>query len=101
MTDPLGIFSGIYILLTAPGETDTDTYYNSEDSSRDIYLEVSGDGEYELTIEFTSDTEDAVKGLAAVCGASLAVMICVPLGLIAVIVIVIIIIVKVSKKKKN
>ena len=95
----LGIFS-IWMYLDAPGETDTGSWYNGEGSAQNIYLEVSGDGDYEITIEFTDATSDATTALAGICFLGTAGMICAPLMFIIIIVIVIILLVKRSKKKK-
>jgi len=60
----MGIFD-IWIYLTTPGETDSASYWNTDDTAQNVYLEIEGDGQYEFTIEFTNDSSDAVTGLAA------------------------------------
>jgi hypothetical protein len=98
--EDLGIF-GIYILLTASGETETDSWYNGDGFNTDLYLEVKGEGDYEITIDFTSDTEEAVQTLAGICFLGTAGMICIPIATIILIIIIIIVIVKLATKKKK
>ncbi len=95
----LGIFY-IWMYLDAPGETDTGSWYNGESSAQNLYLEVSGDGDYEITIEFTDDTSDATTALAGICFLGTAGMICIPIVFIIIVIVVIIVIVKMVKKKK-
>lgn len=98
--ESMGIF-GLWIYLTAPGETETDSYWNSEDAARNVYLEVEGDGEYAITIKFTTDSQDTSEGLAAACGLGLAGLICIPLLFIGFIIIIIVVIIIIVKKKKK
>jgi len=60
-------FGGIDLMVTSGGETDIDSDYNSMDVPQNIYLKVEGQGEYRLTIKFTTETADAFKALGSAC----------------------------------
>ena len=91
---------GIYMTLSNEGETDTESWYNSEGEDTYLYLHLSGDGEYSMTVDITSETEEAVEGLLAGCGIGLAGIACGGILFLVIIIVIIIVIVKLVKKKK-
>jgi hypothetical protein len=99
--EDLGIF-GIWMYLDAEGEVESDSWYNSDDQARDLYLGIEGDGDYKITIEFTSDTEEAVETLAGICFLGTFGMICgIIIFILVVIGIIVLIIWLVNRNKKK
>jgi hypothetical protein len=96
----LGVF-GIWMLLETQGETQTDSWYNSDDSAQNIYIEISGDGDYTMTIEFTDKTSEAVEGfLQACCFGTLGIILIFILGIVGIIILIIVVVKMFGKKKK-
>lgn len=91
-------FSGISITASVQGVEKEESYYNGASTEEVIYIEITGDGEYEFTVEYTDDTQEAVEGFLQACGVATLLMICGPILLIIIIIVIIVIIVK--KKKK-
>jgi len=57
----------IFITVSAPGYSSTDSLYNNDSYSQTVYIQVSGKGDYTLEIEFTENGGIAGSALACCC----------------------------------
>lgn len=97
----MGLIYSFHPVVTVKGHSNSDSYWNSGDSAKEIYLCVGGSGNYTLAIKFTNDSADALENVTTVCGGMLLCMVLGIVGGIALIIIIIALIVWRIKKSRS
>jgi hypothetical protein len=97
---PNSIF-GVWIVVSSPGEKETSSDYNGDGVDRDYYLEISGHGDYEMVIVFTTDTADFQDSIQDVCLITFIVIILIVVFIIGLIIFLIIFFKKRGKKEQE